>query len=51
MLCFSIDLGLRWLGKSAPKNGRVRRIGGSRCSKICTAPARESDLEVKTVKN
>ena len=41
MLCFSIVLWLRWLGKSAPKNGRVRRI--------CT-PARESDLEVKIVK-
>ena len=113
MLCFSIVLWLRWLGKSAPKNGRVRRTGCPRCQenlhhacarerfgsqnrqkpavsghflkskspkfapclraraiwkskslktggvgaffevevcKICTAPAHESDLEVKTVK-
>ena len=48
MLCFSIVLWLRWLGKPAPKNGRVRRIGCSRCGTICTTPARESDLEVKT---
>ena len=51
MLCFSIVLWLRWLGKSAPKNGRVRRICWPRCGKICTTPARESDLEVKIVKN
>ena len=31
MLCFSIVLWLRRLGKSAPKNGRVRRIGCPRC--------------------
>ena len=48
--CVFIVLWLRWLGKSAPKNGRVRRIGCSRCGKICTTPARESDLEVKTIK-
>ena len=47
---FSIVLWLRWLGKSAPKNGRVRRICCPRCGKICTAPARESDLEVKIEK-
>ena len=29
--CFPIVLWLRWLGKSAPKNGRVRRIGCPRC--------------------
>ena len=31
MLCFSIVLGLRRLGKSAPKNGRARRKGCQRC--------------------
>ena len=31
MLCFSIVLWLRCLGESAPKNGRVRRIGCLRC--------------------
>ena len=41
MLCFSIVLWLRWLGKSAPKNGRVRRICCPRCDKICTTPARQ----------
>ena len=46
-LCFSIVLWLRWLGKSAPKNGRVRRIRCWRCGKICTTPARQRDLEVK----
>ena len=30
-----------WLGKSAPKNGRVRRICCPRCGKICPAPARK----------
>ena len=50
MLCFSIVLWLRRLGKSAPKNGRVRRIGCSSCGKICTTPARDNDLEVKIVK-
>ena len=34
MLCFSIVLWFRWLGKSGPKNGRVRRIGCSRCEKF-----------------
>ena len=81
MLCFSIVLWLCWLGKSAPKNGRVRRICCPKCdnicttparaiwkpkslkhgmfgallevevAKICTAPVRESGLEVKIVKN
>ena len=81
MLCFSIVLWLRWLGKSAPKNGcggsvaqnvtkfaprlRARAIWKSKSlktevagallevgvAKICTTPARESDLEVKIVKN
>ena len=50
MLCFSIVLWLRRLEKSGPKNGRVRRICGPRCDKICTTPARESDLEVEIVK-
>ena len=48
---FSIVLWLRRLGKSAPKNRRARRICCPRCDKICTTPARESDLEVKNVKN
>ena len=48
---FSIVSWLRWLGKSPPKNGRARRIRCPRCDKICTTPARESDLEVKIVKN
>ena len=51
MLCVSIVLRLRCLGKSAPKNGRARRICCPRCDKMCTTPARESDLEVKIVKN
>ena len=51
MLCFSIVLWLRWLGKSAPKNGRVRRTCCPKCDKICTTPARENDLEAKIVKN
>ena len=50
MLCFSIVLWLRRLGKSAPKNGRVRSAAQDE-AKICTTSARESDLEVKIVKN
>ena len=50
MLCFSIVFWLRRLEKSGPKNGRVRRICGPRCDKICITPARENDLEVKIVK-
>ena len=49
-LCFSIVLWLRRLEKSGPKNGRVRRICGPRCDKICTTPARQHDLEVKIIK-
>ena len=41
MLCFSIVLWVRRLEKSGPKNGRVRRICGPRCGKICTTPARQ----------
>ena len=48
---FSIVLWLRRLEKSGPKNGRVRRICGPRCGKICTTPARQHHLEVKIVKN
>ena len=51
MLCFSVVLWLRRLENSGAKNGRARRICGPRCDKICTTPARESDLEVKIVKN
>ena len=53
MLCFSIVFWLRRLGKSAPKNERVQ-CGGSAAqdvAKICTTLWRESDLEVKIVKN
>ena len=43
---------LRWLGRSAPKNGRARRTCCPiEAGKICTTSARESDLEVKIVKN
>ena len=49
--CFSIVLWLRRFEKSGPKNGRVRRICGPRCGKICTTPARQHDLKVKIVKN
>ena len=50
MLCFSIVLWLRWLGKSAPKNGRVRRICWPRCGKICTTPARRAIWKSKSLK-
>ena len=49
--CFSIVLWLRWLGKSAPKNGRVRRICCPRRGKICTTLWRESDSKSKSLKN
>ena len=51
MLCFSIVLWLRMLGKSAPKNGSCGGSAAQDVAKICATPARESDLEVKIVKN
>ena len=51
MLCFSIVLSLRRLAKVVPKNGSCEGSGGQDVDKICTTPARESDLEVKIVKN
>ena len=50
MLCFTIVLWLRRLEKSGPKNGRVRRICGARGDRICTTPARQHDLESKSLK-
>ena len=51
MLCFSIVLSRRKLAKAAPKNGSCEGSAVQDVYKICTAPARESDLEVKIVKN
>ena len=51
MLCFSIVLWLRCLRKSAPKNGSCGGSAAQDDAKICTMPARESDLEVKIVQN
>ena len=51
MLCFSIVLSLRKLAKVAPKNGSCEGLVAQDVDKICTTPARESDLEVKIVKN
>ena len=48
---FSIVLWLRWLRKSAPKNGSCGGSAAPDVAKICTTPARESDLEVNIVKN
>ena len=51
MLCFSIVLRLRRLAKSALKNGSCGGSAAQDVNKICTTPARESDEEVKIVKN
>ena len=51
MLCFSIVLLLRRLAKVGPKNGSCGGSAAQDVDKICTTPARESDLEVKIVKN
>ena len=48
---FFHSFALRWLGKSAPKNGRARGLGYLDVARICTTPASENDLEVKIVKN
>ena len=51
MLCFSIVSWLRGLAKVGPKNGSCEGSAVQDVDKICTTPARESDLEVKIVKN
>ena len=51
MLCFSIVLSLRKLAKVGPKKGSCEGSVAQDVDKICTTPARESDLEVKIVKN
>ena len=50
MLCFSIVLTLQRLAKVGPKNGSCGGSAAQDVGKICTTPARESDLEVKIVK-
>ena len=51
MLCFSIASSLRRLAKVGPKNGSCEGSAAQDVGEICTTPARESDLEVKIVKN
>ena len=51
MLCFSIVLSLRRFAKVGPKNGSCEGSAAQDVDKICTTPARESDSEVKIVKN
>ena len=51
MLYFSIVSWLRRLAKAGPKNGSCEGSAAQDVEKICTTPARESDLEVKIVKN
>ena len=51
MLCFSIVLSLQRLAKVGPKNGSCGGSAAQDVAKICTTAARESDLEVKIVKN
>ena len=48
---FSIVLSLRRLAKVGPKNGSCGGSAAQDVDKIFTTPARESDLEVKIVKN
>ena len=50
MLCFSKVSWLRGLAKSAPKNGSCEGSAAQDVNKTCTTPARESDLEVKSLK-
>ena len=49
--CFSIVSWLRRLAKAGPKNGSCEGSVAQDVNKICTAPAHESHLEVKIVKN
>ena len=51
MVCLSIVLWLRRLGKSAPKTGGCGGSAAQDVAKICTTLWRESDSEVKIVKN
>ena len=48
---FSIVSWLRRFAKVGPKNGSCGGSAAQDVDKICTTPARESDLEVKIVKN
>ena len=48
---FSIVLSFRRLAKVGPKNGSCEGSGAQNVDKICITPARESDLEIKIVKN
>ena len=50
MPCFSIVSWLRGLAKAGPKSGSCEGSAAQDVNKICTTPARESDLEVKIVK-
>ena len=50
MLCFSVVSWLRRFAKAGPKNGSCEGSAAQDANKICTTPARESDLEVKIVK-
>ena len=50
MLCFSKVLSLLRLAKEGPKNGSCEGSAAQDVDKMCTAPARESDSEVKIVK-
>ena len=51
MLYISIVLSHRKLAKVGPKNGSCEGSAVQDVDKICTTPARESDLEIKIVKN
>ena len=51
MLCFSIVSWLRGFAKVGPKSGSCGGSVAQDVDKFCTMPARESDLEVKIVKN
>ena len=51
MMCFSDVSWLRRLAKVGPKNGSCGGSAAQDVDKICTTAARESDLEVKIVKN
>ena len=48
---FSVVSRLRRFAKAGPKNGSCEGSAAQDVNKICTTPARESDLEVKIVKN
>ena len=50
MLCFSVVSWLGRLAKVGPKNGSCGGSAAQDVDKFCTTPARESGLEVQTVK-